>query len=51
MQAQDAAKTGPLRAEAVGRIDRKLVQEMRDWEAKLNGTANSNLPGKRKLKN
>jgi hypothetical protein len=26
-----------------GRIDRKLVQEMRDWEAKLNRTANSNL--------
>jgi hypothetical protein len=26
-----------------GRIDRKLVQEMRDWEAKLNRTANCNL--------
>ncbi len=45
-KAEDLAKTGPLPAEAVGRIYQKLVQEMRDWEAKLNATANSKLPAK-----
>src|SRR5246127_1443843 len=34
-KAQDLAKGGPLPAEAVGRIYQKLVEEMRDWEAKL----------------
>lgn len=38
-KAKDLAKTGPLPAEAVGRIYEKLIQEMRDWEAKLNATA------------
>jgi chorismate mutase/prephenate dehydratase len=33
---QELAKAGPLPAEAVGRIYQKLVEEMRDWEGKLN---------------
>jgi len=45
-KAEELAKTGPLPAEAVGRIYQKLVQEMRDWEAKLNATASSKLPTK-----
>ena len=45
-KAEELAKTGPLPAEAVGRIYQKLVQEMRDWEAKLNATASSKLPAK-----
>ena len=31
----ELAAEGPLPAEAVGRIYQKLVEEMRDWEAKL----------------
>jgi chorismate mutase len=38
-KAQDLAKSGPLPAEAVGRIYQKLVEEMRNWEAKLDATA------------
>jgi chorismate mutase len=34
-KAQKLAKDGPLPAEAVGRIYQKLVEEMRNWEAKL----------------
>jgi chorismate mutase len=33
--AQEFAKRGPLPAEAVGRIYQRLVEEMRNWEAKL----------------
>ena len=33
-KAQELAKDGPLPAEAVGRIYQKLVEEMRNWEAK-----------------
>jgi chorismate mutase len=32
---QELAKGGPLPAEVVGRIYQKLVEEMRNWEAKL----------------
>jgi chorismate mutase/prephenate dehydratase len=38
-KAQELAKRGPLPAEAVGRIFQKLVEEMRNWEAKLNAAA------------
>jgi chorismate mutase len=38
-KAQELAKGGPLPAEAVGRIYQKLVQEMRNWEAKLDAAA------------
>jgi chorismate mutase len=34
-RAQELAGGGPLPAEAVGRIYQKLVEEMRNWEAKL----------------
>jgi chorismate mutase len=34
-RAQELARGGPLPAEAVGRIYQKLVEEMRNWEAKL----------------
>ena len=34
-KAQELAKGGPLPAEAVGRIYQKLVEAMRNWEAKL----------------
>jgi chorismate mutase / prephenate dehydratase len=34
-KAQNLAKSGPLPPEAVGRIYQKLVEEMRDWESKL----------------
>jgi chorismate mutase/prephenate dehydratase len=37
-KAQELAKGGPLPVEAVGRIYQKLVEEMRDWEAKLDAT-------------
>jgi chorismate mutase len=37
--AQDLAKGGPLPADAVGRIYQKLVEEMRNWEAKLDAAA------------
>lgn len=37
-KAQELAKGGPLPSEAVGRIYQKLVEEMRDWEAKLDNT-------------
>jgi chorismate mutase/prephenate dehydratase len=33
-KAQELAKGGPLPAEAVGRIYQKVVEEMRNWEAK-----------------
>lgn len=33
-KAQDLAKGGPLPTEAVGRIYQKVVEEMRNWEAK-----------------
>jgi chorismate mutase/prephenate dehydratase len=36
---QELAKGGPLPAEAVGRIYQKLVEEMRNWEAKLGAAA------------
>ena len=38
-KAQELAKGGPLPAEAVGRIYQKLVEEMRNWEAKLDPAA------------
>ena len=38
-KAQELAKGGPLPAEAVGRIFEKLVEEMRNWEAKLDAAA------------
>jgi chorismate mutase len=38
-KAQELAKGGPLPAEAVGRIYQKLVEEMRNWEAKLDAAA------------
>ena len=37
-RAQELAAEGPLPAEAVGRIYQKLVEEMRNWEAKLDST-------------
>ena len=37
--AQGLAKGGPLPADAVGRIYQKLVEEMRNWEAKLEAAA------------
>ena len=41
-KAQELAKGGPLPGEAVGRIYQKLVEEMRNWEIKLDaGTARS----------
>jgi chorismate mutase/prephenate dehydratase len=33
-RAQELAKAGPLPAEAVGRIYQRLIEEMRNWEAK-----------------
>jgi chorismate mutase len=38
-KARELAKGGPLPPEAVGRIYQKLVEEMRNWEAKLDATA------------
>ena len=38
-KAQELAKGGPLPAEAIGRIYQKLVEEMRNWEAKLDAAA------------
>jgi chorismate mutase len=38
-KAQELARGGPLPAEAVGRIFQKLVEEMRNWEAKLDAAA------------
>jgi len=38
-KAQELAKGGPLPAEAVGRIYQKLIEEMRNWEAKLDAAA------------
>jgi chorismate mutase len=38
-KAQEFAKGGPLPAAAVGRIYQKLVEEMRNWEASLDGAA------------
>src|SRR5580704_2236420 len=38
-RAQELAKGGPLPSEAVGRIYQKLVEEMRNWEAKLDAAA------------
>ena len=40
-KAQELAKGGPLPAEAIGRIYQKLVEEMRNWEAKQDGSAPS----------
>jgi chorismate mutase / prephenate dehydratase len=37
-KAQELAKGGPLPPEAVGRIYQKLVEEMRNWEAKPGAT-------------
>jgi chorismate mutase len=42
--AQELAKGGPLPAEAVGRIYQKLVEEMRNWEAKLDAAATPQTP-------
>jgi chorismate mutase len=38
-KAEELAKGGPLPAETVGRIYQKLVEEMRNWEAKLAAAA------------
>ena len=45
--AQELPKGGPLPPEAVGRIYQKLVEEMRNWEAKLDAGApdSSSRPG------
>jgi chorismate mutase len=46
-KAQELAKGGPLPAQALGRIYQKLVEEMRNWEAKLDAAAtpqSSNVP-------
>jgi chorismate mutase-like protein len=45
-RAEALAKMGPLPADAVGRIYQKLVQEMRDWETKLDERAKSKASGK-----
>jgi chorismate mutase len=34
-KAQELARGGPLPSAAVGRIYQKLIEEMRDWEAKV----------------
>jgi chorismate mutase len=34
-KAEDLAKGAPMPPDAVGRIFQKVVEEMRDWEAKL----------------
>ena len=36
---QELAKGGPFPAEAVGRFYQKLIEEMRNWEQKLNDAA------------
>jgi chorismate mutase / prephenate dehydratase len=38
-KAQELAKGGPLPAEAIGRIYQKIVEEMRNWEAKQDASA------------
>jgi chorismate mutase len=38
-QAQEFAKGGPLPPEAIGRVYQKLIEEMRNWEAKLDVAA------------
>lgn len=38
-KAQECAKGGPLPPEAIGRIYQKLIEEMRNWEARLDGAA------------
>jgi chorismate mutase len=44
-RAQELAKGGPLPPEAVGRIYQKLVEEMRNWENKLDaGTPRHSQP-------
>ena len=43
--AQGLAQGGPLPAEAVGRIYQKLVEEMRNWEAKLEAAATPQASG------
>src|SRR5260221_1042233 len=45
-KAQELAKGGPLPAQAVGRIYQKLVEEMRNWEAKLDATGRNENPSK-----
>jgi chorismate mutase len=40
---QRLAKGGPLPAEAVGRIYQKLIEEMRNWEQKLNDAADTTI--------
>ena len=43
-KAQELAKGGPLPEETVGRIFQKLVEEMRNWEAKLAVPESSSQP-------
>jgi chorismate mutase-like protein len=38
-KAEELAKGGPLPAEAIGRIYQKIVEEMRNWEAKQDASA------------
>ena len=38
-KAQERAKSGPLPPEAIGRIYQKLIEEMRNWEARVDGAA------------
>ena len=38
-KAQQCAKGGPLPPEVIGRIYQKLIEEMRNWEARLDGAA------------
>jgi chorismate mutase / prephenate dehydratase len=45
VKAQELAKGGPLPAEAIGRIYQKLIEEMRNWEAKLDAAATPQSSG------
>jgi chorismate mutase / prephenate dehydratase len=44
-KAQELAKGGPLPAEAVGRIYQKVVEEMRNWEAKQDAASPPSAKG------
>ena len=43
-KAQELAKGGPLPAEAVGRIYQKVIEEIRNWEAKQDGVSPWSAP-------
>jgi chorismate mutase len=52
-RAKELARGGPLPAEAAGRIYQKLVEEMRNWEAKLHPVLpqSSSEPGRQSAAN